>query len=291
MGIDFSDSDNLENQVNQLLDTFRTGFWIEQHKWFVRYDCESYGKYNRGILYTVPYAFSRFVYFNPKWSKSTCQNETDCCSYDQVHILRCTDVEYNLFNDSMASSFSFSHLHQLQIDTLHDEKLLLIFPSLYYLYSLDITIWDNCRYSQFQTLLDRAPNLYSLKLHTFPGLRRQLYQVKHTSIRRLDLIQYSLFDDHPLDIEECSLLINSPLGQQCEVLLIAVKNLSNVFDLLLGMTKLRMLSFSCQDDSWSRVPLSERKNELIQWLDNHGFINRYIAMTLNKTFIYQLWIR
>ncbi|CAF4240946.1 unnamed protein product, partial [Rotaria sordida] len=64
----------------------------------------------------------------------------------------------------------------------------------------------------------------------------------YRSIRRLDLMHSS--DWGCLENIELSLLANSSLGRQCEVLLIKVSVQENIFDLINTMSNLRALACS-----------------------------------------------
>ena len=39
MTFNFSNNDNIYERTDELIDSFRTSFWIEQHQWYVRCDC------------------------------------------------------------------------------------------------------------------------------------------------------------------------------------------------------------------------------------------------------------
>ena len=71
MTFNFSNNDNIFEQTDELVDSFRTSFWIEQHQWYVRCDCY-YSSYSAiGTLYTLPYTFNECSYLNSLYSKST----------------------------------------------------------------------------------------------------------------------------------------------------------------------------------------------------------------------------
>jgi hypothetical protein len=105
MNLNFPHRDNINKQVDDLLDTFRTSFWLEEHHWFVRCDWDPLNIFNDGILYTLPYAFDDCFYFDAVSSKSTCSNYTDYCSYDRVPILSHGNPENDSSKDSILCSF------------------------------------------------------------------------------------------------------------------------------------------------------------------------------------------
>ena len=51
-----------EEQVDQLLVSFRTSFWLEEHRWFVCCDWYPSSTMEDGFLYTLPYAFDKYTY-------------------------------------------------------------------------------------------------------------------------------------------------------------------------------------------------------------------------------------
>jgi len=57
MSFNFPTNGNLITHTDQLVDSFRTPFWIEEHQWFIRCDCYLAKRVSRGVLYTLPYAF------------------------------------------------------------------------------------------------------------------------------------------------------------------------------------------------------------------------------------------
>jgi hypothetical protein len=162
-----------------------------------------------------------------------------------------------------------------------------IIPTLYHLISLDATLHDNSAYSQLQALLDRAPHLYSLKLCILPDLKRkELFQIKSKSIRRLEFIEESTLYGHYFSKAECFALRESSLGRQCEVLLIGIKNRENVIDLINGMTDLRILTYTCEEVS------SLTEGELVRWIKNNQspFISSF-TRDINQVSTIQYWIR
>lgn len=79
------------------------------------------------------------------------------------------------------------------------------------------------------------------------------------SVRYLDLRGYNnsghsqYYND-----QQCSTLIRSPLGIQCEFLVIEVEKRTNIIDLVNKMTHLRTLNVRCHD--------KRNDNELMKWL-------------------------
>jgi hypothetical protein len=89
MAFDLDEYKDNENNVDKLLNTFRTPFWLEEHQWFVRYNWHPSNSDKDGILYTLPYGFNEYVYYDNILSKSTCSNNQHYWTYNHVRILRC----------------------------------------------------------------------------------------------------------------------------------------------------------------------------------------------------------
>ncbi len=52
-----------EVQLNEIIETYRTKFWIDEHQWFVRchwYSSNEHQKFHHIHLFSLPYAFRRF---------------------------------------------------------------------------------------------------------------------------------------------------------------------------------------------------------------------------------------
>ncbi|CAF3606782.1 unnamed protein product [Adineta steineri] len=72
-----------EKQVEQILNTFRNSFWLDEHRWFVQCDWSPITE--KCYVYTLPYAFENFNIDFPICSKFTCAIDNTPCFYD-CHI-------------------------------------------------------------------------------------------------------------------------------------------------------------------------------------------------------------
>ncbi|CAF1305116.1 unnamed protein product [Rotaria sp. Silwood1] len=266
----FSKNCIISKEINQLLQTFQTRFWINTHRWFVRCDLFETEHYS---LYTLPYAFKDFSRL-PIFSKSTCS--------DDFNHSRMYDYVCNISSPLTFSSyiikihFHFQNLHQLSIKCPIDQLFWSCISNLNRLCSLRIFCYDGRKSyrSQLQTILDRAPNLNSLSLLNSPSAISQMisFQYKSNSIRQLDL--QPLGDWY--NKQDCQTLSRSSLGTQCETLCIRVENRACIFDLVYTMKNLRSLNVRCRDDRWNEYMASDN-DELIHWL------KRYLPSTCTVT--------
>jgi hypothetical protein len=290
MDFQLSENNNLEDQVDELLETFQTDYWIKKHQWFVRCDWNPSGPFNQAILYTLPYAFNDFNFINEFHSKSTCLHEEDYWSYDRIEILQ---HESNLSNNFVYIPICFPNISHLEIILPFNEKFLSNIPSLDHLKSLDVTLLPgDSVYYQLQTLLNRASNLHLLRFSHLSDFEMILFKICNTSIRRLDFFtKESMLYSWYFNKEQCIALANSSLGQQCQTLVIDVKNRTNIIDLITNMPHLQSLTFQCKDDKWNNKTSTTTNDELLHWLNEHLPFSCSMFRHIDQTSILQLWIR
>jgi hypothetical protein len=86
------------------------------------------------------------------------------------------------------------------------------------------------------------------------------FSIRSSSVRYLDLRGFThLGDLQYYNDQQCSSVIRSPLGNQCEFLLIEVEKRTNIIDLVNKMNHLRALNVRCRDRK-------RNDDELIKWL-------------------------
>ncbi|CAF3150270.1 unnamed protein product [Rotaria sp. Silwood2] len=290
-----------EIQSDQILDSFRTKFWLDEHQWFVRchwYSSDEQYRFDFIDIFTLPYAFKDFLsYTGCTLAKSTCPNDDKYWSYDRVNNL-CYGSSH--FTSSIMSRVRFSSIQYLSLSLPFNDQFLIVVSKFDRLTSLNISINNHKKtdniLSQLQMLLDRAPCLYSLSLGAWSSLNLQIPLIENTSksIRRLNFQGYAsgkswcYFDD-----EQCHQLSHSPLGVQCETLLIKVKTRKNILDLVNSMSNLRALNVRCADDPLTNLKdtLSQTKDELIEWLRHYLPSSSIIMRDTRQIHAIRLWIR
>ncbi|CAF2838373.1 unnamed protein product [Rotaria sp. Silwood2] len=159
MHIQFPGKKNNEQHVDQLVDSFRTQFWLEKHQWFIHCRHKSEKDYMSIILYSLPYAFDDFVLSTLNMAyKSTCPQNNDYYSYTEVNNLR-----YEHFLASNYISFTqFFNIRNISIDLRLDQTLWRNAQIFYQLMSITIFSTDAAAQFHLQSLLDRSPSLNSL---------------------------------------------------------------------------------------------------------------------------------
>jgi hypothetical protein len=246
-------SNNIERDIDELLYSFRSSFWIEEHQWFIRCQWTQLFQRTNLILYSLPYLFDEFAYREK--SISTCSNEEDFCSYNRVKILS--------YDDSINYQVYFSNIQHLTIKLPFQNHFWSIIPSLNKLNSLSVQLNDKSDYILLQSLLDKASNLYSLIVKSKSPLENFFFQLKNSSIRRLD------FDEicQSFSSIDCQLLVNSSIGYQCQVLFLIIENSNDIIYLIEKLINLRKLIFTCKDDRWDYFKSLPSPNDtLMQWL-------------------------
>ncbi|CAF1416132.1 unnamed protein product [Adineta steineri] len=263
MQFDSDDDDiNGEEQVDKILDSFQTQFWIDKHRWFVRCHWQS----KSFSLYTLPYVFRRFTIDIDTQFKSTCIEDNTFSSYNHVK-----DIS---FCHSLSPDFvhlRFLKLYDLCLVFPIQNEFLSIIPTLHYLTSLIIDFKKETSISfPLQVLLDRAYHLYSLNLKQDSTLH--MINLRSKSIRHLHFSSHNKYFNQ----QERILLSQSPMGMQCEVLRIQVKDKTNIIYLLNKMKNLRSLCFSCEN--------IQSQNELIECLKQK-------QLDVDFAHFIRLWIR
>ncbi|CAF1428295.1 unnamed protein product [Rotaria sordida] len=290
MYFEFSHKKNIDEQLNKLIDTYRNSFWIEKHQWFIQCDCIPFGTYYHGILYTLPYVFDTFVFYDILKSKYTCPYENHYWSYKRVNCLQYMIYNTNTINYLNSLPIQFPNIQHLKISIPFDDKFWSYIPSLHRLTTLEVILSENYTQYQLQTLLNLSPCLYSLKFFYSIDLNMSLEQIICPSIRCLNFITKFSSNITYFNTIECNTLAYSQLGRQCEVLLIKVENRTNILDLIKTMNNLRSLIFQCKDDKWNHKDISSNNDELIEWLHMCLPSTYSIIRDKNDMSIIRIWI-
>ena len=240
MYFQFPYGDNRQKQAEELLQTFRTTFWPEEHQWFVQ--CQWNPSYNQAFLYTLPYAFERFHFYSEYCFISTCPNEKDYWIDNPVRLLEHNHPKTSTNQGLIPYHLRFPNSRHFKISFPFNENFLSITSSFIHLISLDITIQDkNSIHCQLPLLLNRLPTLYALSVNVCSSFLSTLFQINNTSIRQLCFkagcwSQIDFFSKTQFNAFE-----KSSLARQCEILIIGIENRSDIFDLIKSMSNLRVL--------------------------------------------------
>ncbi|CAF1267366.1 unnamed protein product [Rotaria magnacalcarata] len=255
-----SERSPIEKIIDNLLNSFRTFFWLHERQWFVRCDWSLENRHSFASFYTVPYAFDTFSYYNKTISKST---------YDDIDTLVYTNVCSLSYNSSFSKSTSFPsvrfcNVQHLKLNCTGTDQPLSVIPKLDRLTSLDLSLCKDWSLCQLETLLDSAPNLYSVIFNEFACLQIQSINVRSKSIRRLVLKGY-------FENIRCKAFVRSQLGGLCEVLVINLTDRTTILELINTMANLRSLNCKCADDKRKQTNQysNPTNDEHITWLQQN----------------------
>jgi hypothetical protein len=144
MSLFLLNTDNKEQRAIDLVESFQTPFWLNEHKWFVRCEwdprqCDDAS--TQIYLYTSNHTM-KYYYFgdsNTK-SRSTCPYDDGFSFDNQVHNLSylcrpsCT---------CLLSHYRFSIVHHLNLTLPVDDNLLSVVPNFDKLFSLKVSMYDD----------------------------------------------------------------------------------------------------------------------------------------------------
>ncbi|CAF4168877.1 unnamed protein product [Rotaria sp. Silwood2] len=273
---------HVEEHLEDLLSTFQTPFWIDDHQWYVRCDWPQHTN-KIFVLYTLPYCFGdTYVIYQNRWSKTTCPNVRDYNSYDRVK-----DVFYKgCIDNSTLFSICYPKIYRLTLKLPFDNNFWNIIPRLDHLTSLEVIQTQENYRSEYQLkdLLNRAARLDFLSVDAISFLLLAQLNITHASLRRLQLKPYRSRTNCYLNAAQCSILADSLLGHQCEVLIIRIENRTIILDLIDKMHNLRALNFECQDDN----SLLHSNDEFVEWLRNS--LPETYSISRHRSRLIRVWI-
>ncbi|CAF2779077.1 unnamed protein product [Rotaria sp. Silwood2] len=252
--LDFNNNNiDKEKQIDQLLEEYRSPFWIEEHQWFIGCLWTESIKNEMFCLYSLPYSFrsipggvSPLIYR----TKSTSPSEMKFV-YDHVHDLLYDSL---VFKNTEFSHVQFNHIEELEIDLPFDDKFFSICLNLDNLLSLKL-LHLNHYSSQLQSLFDKMPRLLSLKFQSWSTKKMPPFDITCPSVRYLDLQGIDTTRNrHCFNIRQCEKLSKSPLGIQCQELHIEVTDIPSILTLVYMMKNLRTLYIRYFPDSRSHRP-------------------------------------
>ncbi|CAF1615506.1 unnamed protein product [Rotaria magnacalcarata] len=293
----FYDGEKHTMTEDEIIDTYRTKFWIEERQWFVQCDFNNSNEFQIACfdLFTLPYNFNRYFYRHYHHSSaSTNPYNDDYLVFDRVKYLI---YEYKF----PPCNIHFPNIRWLSLSIPFNDKFFTViskFDRLNSLYiNINYTLFDDSVAPQLQLIVNQAPHLRLLGLRLWEQLndRTLLKEITSNSIRQLILQTYGRAGSY--NDEECTDLIHTPLGRQCETLSIKTKNRKNILDLINMMPNLQALNVECDDDTLSRrymgdETLQDNKNdELIEWLQNQLPSTFIIRRYTFYDYTIRIWIR
>ncbi|CAF4461561.1 unnamed protein product [Rotaria sp. Silwood2] len=172
MEFELIDYDDIEQEVDKIIDSYKNQFWINQHKWFIQCFCYTENKSSFIYLHTLPFIFQNFsININEIFLfKTTYIQDKHYFKYNYVQDLKysSTTSEHICLPDII-----FPNVKYLTLTLPHDDHLQFLLPKFKNLIYLQIKIINYSHYDnnfiQLQVLLDQSPNLYYLKFYSWPS--------------------------------------------------------------------------------------------------------------------------
>ncbi|CAF4052393.1 unnamed protein product [Adineta steineri] len=295
-----TNNENKENQLNEIINSYQSNFWINEHQWFIRchwYSIDAQERFNFIDVFTVPYTFDSFE------EHTICLLAKSTVLYDN-NYLQCPSVKRlnyrsSSFTDPIRSRLRFNNLEHLSVSLPFSERFFFIVSKFDRLKTLFVYIEENKNLnniqSQLQLILDQASRLYSLVFSTWARSDSDapLTGLCSNSVRRLDLIRLNFNGQiYHFGEKECIELSRLPLGIQCEVLIITVKNRKNILHLINNMKNLRSLYVHSIDHYWPKNgSVSSAMDELVQWLYEQLPSTSTVTKSQIDSFGIHIWIR
>ena len=284
---------NIEERADELINSFRSSFWTDEHKWFVR--CFTCVKtiYLQTLFKNVSYSEKPF----PDLFRSTYPHDDHQKFYNTLSSIY--DTEF--FNLPIPSYIRLYNIDYLSMRFPVEDQFRTVVPSLKKLHSLNISSHNDTFQSQLQALLDDASCLKRLQISQDKQLPLQtsLFKYTSTSVHQLTLKYYG----HFFNEKECVTLSHSPLGRQCKVLFIHVKNHESIPILIQNMNNLRALYVNCENikDPIQIPPLmnynrsedvatTSYREEIIKWLNDRLLFKCLFGKDLDSLNYIRIWI-
>ena len=258
---------NVLRKAISCVDSFRSSFWIETHRWFVR----CFSLHAMIHICTVPNTFADSSDSLPYLFYSTDPHDhLQSFDYDTTNT-----YHHRFFNNLPFPHLPFTNIESLMVRRPNHDRCWSVVTNLPQLHSLEINAKSDISQTDLQVLFDQAPNLRRLKFRATGSSSFEvllLFKNVQTVFRRLDLEHdQPFFTPNELIEFACSSLV-----RQCEVLSITVWNEEGILTLITCMNKLRILEVTCYDIRCANHTKAETteervsaRDELIQWLQEH----------------------
>ncbi|CAF1051730.1 unnamed protein product [Adineta steineri] len=246
-----------EEQVEQIVDTFRNPFWLDEHRWFVQCDWSPITE--KCYVYTLPYAFENFNIDFPICFKSTCAIDNVSCFYDRVRRLTYKATPDYLYESLTLSHIQFSNIEHITIDLTDAYRFR------YKNGQNDSSAYGcevNCL-NRLQQILEHYRRITSLHLCGWPLaiLNMPQYNINDVSVFELNLRSHP-GQEYYYTQEECNQFSRSILSIQCKILTIDVEDQICVYELIIKMSNLQMVNVRFRH----KKQQNSRDGDLMEWL-------------------------
>ena len=250
MKMGFSVSNQRER--NEIIQSFKTKFWIEQHRWEVRCYQNVDQQSNMLFLQTWPYSFSQLDLLCEVNDNCSRSDLNDSYSYKKVKSLNLPQLVSETWIHSQ-SQWKFPQVRHLSIRIPYNDRLKIIFEQFHPLDSLDIwrtrNISDVIAIEQVQFALNHLPSISSIHFRSWTNESNEyllpfLLLKPRWPILKINLLGYK----HWFDRDQVIDFSRSLLCSHCELLMIQVKDSFTAIELIRTMKTLRSLIIQSLDD-------------------------------------------
>jgi hypothetical protein len=263
---------NVQEKVDDLIDTFRSPFWIDEHKWFVR----CFPSQELIHLHTLSAQFD----YDDEMCSNLWRSTYPYDNQENFHRNIINIYDDDFFEQSFPSGICLPNIVNIFIGFPINKQFWTIVPNLNRLDFLSISSYEDNFQSQLQIILNHAPHLRNLEISQDKSLPLQRSLFKHTTtfVHHLN----SKYSGHYFNVEECITLSHSSLGVQCEVLSVQVKNRQSIIILVQNMINLQALLVKYEP--------SAKRDKVIEWLKDRLPSTCLISKDTDSVGCIQLWI-
>ena len=284
---------NLNNlNINQLLSTFRTSFWLNEKQWIIYcdhhdlpYDVHWRQNTKKVHLYTLPYSDEQF-YLS---LSTTGLGEVMKDKYHNVRNLYLSHAYSS--NTKITNRYYFPHLHSLTIQNLHKLMPMDDFIDLSQLKHLTIEPHNSIDADEFYSyILVYATSIQSIELSwdTLVKITRNFTDERICSllikqIKYLNLLNMKTSDDE--SNEKPMKILIEIFGQSLEKLNFSVRSIDDILIVLNQMEKLYSLEIEC--NAFDKRMITEELTQNVPRLKN--FTHRIRTISETRVCLW-LWI-
>ncbi|CAF0816363.1 unnamed protein product [Adineta ricciae] len=273
----------IEQDVDTLLATFRTPFWLDERQLFVQCDWlpEHGGK--PVLFYTLPqtcgYNYSIHPMVKSRSTHPAVDRDSMLCGVPSMNFSK----SLGYINRCCSRSVQNIQNAELMVELPVQEYVWRFISTFTHFTSLSVRLTRMNHPSQLQQLINLSPNCHSVTLSNISPAKLVELDINQTCLRRIALVEYTF------NAVECSAFANSPLGKQCTILQIDLTDRRHVLVLLDEMPRLQQLTCKCSDAKWDiDESLADENQDEVQWLQER-LPKTYSINYVEDSFV-RIWI-
>ncbi|CAF1049376.1 unnamed protein product [Adineta steineri] len=228
-----------EEQIDELMNSFRSSFWIDERRWFV----QCIGDEHCIRFETVSNAFYSIGDKLPSVFKSTDPQD----NIERLYTTTCSISDVERLDQLIPLKICIPNIYSLTIKYPINDQYWTMIPNLHKVSSLTLDFSTDFPQSELQVFLNRMPHLRRLTLHQDASLPLPMSLFKCTFSSSIHYL-YLQNCKHFFSEEDCIILSHSSLTSHCKQLDILVKNRESITILVNNMTSLCTLRARFTDE-------------------------------------------